>query len=147
MTVSFCPSSDLCHHRRDVHRGRYHRLLHIHSLWGLEENPDRQNVMSSVLFACQWRLLFMPAKPLSTHHHTPHYDPYQPQRESCCVMPDQLFFLCAHSESPLIWIIPGLSFGGCRWFPYFTAISNSSALLNAALRLKNCCGKNLFFHS
>lgn len=45
-----CLSSDLRHHRRDVHSGRHHRLLHIHSLWSLEENPDWENVMSSHVF-------------------------------------------------------------------------------------------------
>lgn len=37
---------DLRHHWRDVHSGRDHRLLHIHSLWGLEKDTAWQDVVS-----------------------------------------------------------------------------------------------------
>lgn len=43
--VSF--PADLCHRWRDVHSGGDHRLLYIHCLRGLEEDPDRKDVMST----------------------------------------------------------------------------------------------------
>lgn len=47
--------ADLCHRRRDLHRRWNHRLLHIHRLRGLEEDPDRQDVLitqTGLLFIC-----------------------------------------------------------------------------------------------
>lgn len=38
-------SVDLCHRWRDVHGRWDHRLLYIHRFRGLEEDPDRKNVM------------------------------------------------------------------------------------------------------
>lgn len=43
--LCFLISPDLCDRRRDVHSGGHHRLLHIHCLGGLEEDPDREDVM------------------------------------------------------------------------------------------------------
>lgn len=45
--VSF--PADLCHRWRDVHGGGDHRLLYIHCLRGLEEDPDRKDVMRTDL--------------------------------------------------------------------------------------------------
>lgn len=43
--MTFFPSVDLCHCWRDVHSRRHHRLLHIYCFRGLEEDPDRKNVL------------------------------------------------------------------------------------------------------
>lgn len=40
-----CSPVDLRHRWRDVHSGGNHRLLYIHCFRGLEEDPDRKNVM------------------------------------------------------------------------------------------------------
>ncbi|XP_036826429.1 uncharacterized protein LOC110504351 [Oncorhynchus mykiss] len=42
---------DLCYHRGDVHGSRHHRLLYIHSLRGLEEDPDRKDVPRTYHYA------------------------------------------------------------------------------------------------
>lgn len=39
------PFVDLCHCWRDVHSCGHHRLLHIYCFRGLEEDPDRKNVL------------------------------------------------------------------------------------------------------
>lgn len=110
--------SDLRYHRRDVHGGRHHWLLHIHGLWSLEENPDWENVMSTHNYVpC---LLFMPAKPLHTRHYTLLLWPTLTGKQlySLCAHLDRLVFISKH----LIQWITGISFGAYRWFPYFAAI-------------------------
>lgn len=107
-----CLSSDLRYHRRDVHSGRHHRLLHIHSLWSLEENPDRENVMSCAHIH-QSRLLFKPAKLLLTLATTGRL------LSSFLIQIQTAFHLQTIQSTTVI------SFWVCRCFPCFTAILNS----------------------
>lgn len=52
--------SDLCHYRGDFYSSWHHRLLYIHSFGGMEENPNRKDVLSvrvgwlDVLFIPLW---------------------------------------------------------------------------------------------
>lgn len=60
---SFFSRPDLRYYRRHVYGSGHHRLLHIYRVRSLEENPDRENVMSFTQGLPY--LLFIPAKPLS----------------------------------------------------------------------------------
>lgn len=65
------PSSvDLCHRWRDVHSRGHHRLLYIHRFRGLEEDPDRKNVLrtappSHLIYKCNVASLFAKSNPRS----------------------------------------------------------------------------------
>lgn len=66
----FFSSVDLCHCWRDVYGRGHHRLLHIYCFRGLEEDPDRKNVVrtaplpsSDLIYKCYVASLFAKSNP------------------------------------------------------------------------------------
>lgn len=65
-------SVDLCHRWWDIHSRRNHRLLYIHRVRGMEEDPDRENVMrtaprpsSHLIYKCKVASLLAKSNPCS----------------------------------------------------------------------------------
>lgn len=70
LLMIFFPSVDLCHCWRDVHSRGHHRLLHIYCFRGLEEDPDRKNVLrtaplpsTDLIYKCNVASLFSKSNP------------------------------------------------------------------------------------
>lgn len=70
LLMIFFSSVDLCHCWRDVYSRGHHRLLHIYCFRGLEEDPDRKNVLrtaplpsSDLIYKCYVASLFAKSNP------------------------------------------------------------------------------------